>query len=151
MPAAIGRRRNCPAAIAGRDGLEGKCILYYSHKDVSKLEHLMRDKSLSEREVGGQLINETVAYSESAVCRRKILLSYFGEPYENDNCGGMCDTAAECGRDCGQRKLVEHGVSLWIDWQNRGPPTFGGWGTREPMTDKQASICINAGRLLRTS
>src|SRR6185437_13027599 len=76
---------------AGRDGLEGKCILYYSHKDVSKLEHLMRDKSLSEREVGGQLINETVAYSESAVCRRKILLSYFGEPYDNDNCGGKCD------------------------------------------------------------
>jgi ATP-dependent DNA helicase RecQ len=76
---------------AGRDGFEGKCILYYSHKDVSKLEHLMRDKSLSEREVGGQLINETVAYSESAACRRKILLSYFGENYESDNCGGMCD------------------------------------------------------------
>ncbi|HEY5406543.1 MAG TPA: DNA helicase RecQ [Ginsengibacter sp.] len=76
---------------AGRDGLEGKCILYYSHKDVSKLEHLMRDKSLSEREVGGQLINETVAYSESAVCRRKILLTYFGEGYDKDNCGGMCD------------------------------------------------------------
>ncbi len=76
---------------AGRDGLEGKCLLYYSHKDVSKLEHLMRDKPLSEREIGGQLINETVAYAESAVCRRKILLSYFGEEYENDNCGGMCD------------------------------------------------------------
>ena len=76
---------------AGRDGLEGKCILYYSHKDVSKLEHLMRDKSLSEREVGGQLINETVAYSESAVCRRKILLNYFGEAYDSENCGGKCD------------------------------------------------------------
>ncbi|MEP6926710.1 MAG: DNA helicase RecQ [Ginsengibacter sp.] len=76
---------------AGRDGLEGKCILYYSHKDVSKLEHLMRDKSLSEREVGGQLINETVAYSESAVCRRKMLLNYFGEAYDIDNCGGKCD------------------------------------------------------------
>ncbi|MEO7120112.1 MAG: DNA helicase RecQ [Ginsengibacter sp.] len=76
---------------AGRDGLEGKCILYYSHKDVSKLEHLMRDKSLSEREVGAQLINETVAYSESAVCRRKILLSYFGESYDVENCDGMCD------------------------------------------------------------
>jgi ATP-dependent DNA helicase RecQ len=76
---------------AGRDGMEGKCILYYSHKDVSKLEHLMRDKSLSEREAGAQLINETVAYSESAVCRRKILLSYFGEGYDSDNCGGMCD------------------------------------------------------------
>src|SRR6185295_2589558 len=76
---------------AGRDGLEGKCILYYSHKDVSKLEHLMRDKSLSEREVGGQLINETVAYSESAACRRKILLNYFGEAYDTENCGGKCD------------------------------------------------------------
>lgn len=76
---------------AGRDGLEGKCLLYYSHKDVAKLEHLMRDKSLSEREVGAQLINETVAYSESAVCRRKMLLNYFGELYASDNCGGKCD------------------------------------------------------------
>jgi ATP-dependent DNA helicase RecQ len=75
---------------AGRDGLEGKCILYYSHKDVSKLEHLMRDKPLSEREVGAQLINETVAYAESGVCRRKILMSYFGEEYETANCGA-CD------------------------------------------------------------
>ena len=74
----------------GRDGLEGKCILYYSHKDVSKLEHLMRDKPLSEREVGAQLINETVAYAESGVCRRKVLMSYFGEEYETENCG-HCD------------------------------------------------------------
>lgn len=74
----------------GRDGLEGKCILYYSHKDVSKLEHLMRDKPLSEREVGAQLINETVAYAESGVCRRKILMSYFGEEYGDQNCG-QCD------------------------------------------------------------
>ena len=75
---------------AGRDGLEGKCILYYSHKDVSKLEHLMRDKPLSEREVGAQLINETVAFAETGVCRRKILMSYFGEEYEKENCG-HCD------------------------------------------------------------
>jgi ATP-dependent DNA helicase RecQ len=75
---------------AGRDGLEGKCILYYSHKDVSKLEHLMRDKPLSEREVGAQLINETVAYAESGVCRRKVVLSYFGEEYGGENCGN-CD------------------------------------------------------------
>src|SRR5919199_6496929 len=75
---------------AGRDGLEGKCILYYSHKDVSKLEHLMRDKPLSEREVGAQLISETVAYAESGVCRRKILMSYFGEEYTEKNCG-HCD------------------------------------------------------------
>lgn len=75
---------------AGRDGLEGKCVLYYSHKDVSKLEHLMRDKPLSEREVGAQLINETVGLAESGVCRRKVLLSYFGEEYQKENCG-QCD------------------------------------------------------------
>src|SRR6476469_3452592 len=75
---------------AGRDGLEGKCILYYSHKDVSKLEHLMRDKPLSEREVGAQLINESVAYAETGVCRRKVLLSYFGEIYTEEGCG-HCD------------------------------------------------------------
>ena len=75
---------------AGRDGMEGKCILYYSHKDVAKLEHLMRDKPLSEREVGAQLINETVAYAESGVCRRKTLMSYFGEGYTVKNCGS-CD------------------------------------------------------------
>ncbi len=75
---------------AGRDGLEGKCILYYSHKDVAKLEHLMRDKPLSEREVGAQLITETVAYAESGVCRRKMLMSYFGEEYNTKNCGN-CD------------------------------------------------------------
>jgi ATP-dependent DNA helicase RecQ len=79
---------------AGRDGLEGKCILYYSHKDVSKLEHLMRDKPLSEREVGAQLINETVAFAETGVCRRKLLMSYFGEEYEKENCG-QCDNCKQ--------------------------------------------------------
>lgn len=75
---------------AGRDGLEGHCILYYSHKDVAKLEHLMRDKPLSEREIAAQLINETVAYAESGVCRRKTLLHYFGETWTTENCGN-CD------------------------------------------------------------
>jgi len=75
----------------GRDGLEGKCILYYSHKDVAKLEHLMRDKPLSEREVGAQLINETVAYAETSVCRRKVLLHYFGEHYDDSESCGHCD------------------------------------------------------------
>jgi len=75
---------------AGRDGLEGKCLLYYSHKDVQKLEHLMRDKPLSEREMGGQLIAETLAYVESGVCRRKQLMHYFGEVFPEDNCGN-CD------------------------------------------------------------
>jgi ATP-dependent DNA helicase RecQ len=75
---------------AGRDGLEGICVLYYSHKDVAKLEHFMKDKPLSEREVGAQLINETVGYAETGVCRRKVLMSYFGEEYNVENCG-ECD------------------------------------------------------------
>ena len=75
---------------AGRDGYEGKCILYYSHKDVSKLEHFLRDKQLSEREVGMQLIDEMVAFSESGQCRRKVLMNYFGEKYNEENCG-KCD------------------------------------------------------------
>ncbi len=80
---------------AGRDGLEGKCILYYSHKDLAKLEHLMRDKPLSEREVGAQLINETLAYAESGVCRRKTLLYYFGEDYDDKKSCGHCDNCLQ--------------------------------------------------------
>ncbi|MEY3208352.1 MAG: helicase RecQ [Bacteroidota bacterium] len=75
---------------AGRDGLEGNCILYYSQKDVAKLEHFLRDKPLSEREVGAQLIDETVAFAESGVCRRHSLLHYFGEETTVKNCG-KCD------------------------------------------------------------
>lgn len=75
---------------AGRDGMEGKCILYYSHKDVSKLEHFLRDKQLSEREVGGQLIDDMVAFAETGQCRRKVLMNYFGEKYLTENCGA-CD------------------------------------------------------------
>ena len=76
---------------AGRDGMEGKCLLYYSHKDIAKLEHLMKDKPLSEREVGAQLINETLSYAESSVCRRKTLLYYFGEEYDDSKSCGHCD------------------------------------------------------------
>ena len=76
---------------AGRDGMEGKCLLYYSHKDIAKLEHLMKDKPLSEREVGAQLINETLSYAESSVCRRKTLLYYFGEAYDDSKSCGHCD------------------------------------------------------------
>ena len=76
---------------AGRDGLEGRCLLYYSHKDVAKLEHFLREKPLSEREVGGQLIGETIAYAESSVCRRKTLLYYFGEEFDDQKSCGHCD------------------------------------------------------------
>lgn len=76
---------------AGRDGLEGRCLLYYSHKDVAKLEHFLREKPLSEREVGAQLIGETIAYAESSVCRRKTLLYYFGEEFDDQKSCGHCD------------------------------------------------------------
>ena len=71
---------------AGRDGQEGKCITFYSYKDILKLEKFMQGKPLSEQEIGKQLLLETVAYAESNRCRRKILLNYFGEDYPEDNC-----------------------------------------------------------------
>lgn len=76
---------------AGRDGLEGECITYFSYNDIVKLEKLLRDKTVAERERGLQLINETVAYVESAECRRKFVLHYFGEHYDQGDCHGMCD------------------------------------------------------------
>lgn len=75
---------------AGRDGGEGRCIAFYSHKDFLKLDKLMQSKTASEQEIGRQLLAETVAYAESSLCRRKILLHYFGEAYTADNCG-CCD------------------------------------------------------------
>ena len=75
---------------AGRDGGEGKCIAFYSKKDLRKLEKFMEGKSVAEQDIGRQLLQETAAYAESSVCRRKMLLHYFGEEYDRDNCGN-CD------------------------------------------------------------
>ena len=75
---------------AGRDGGEGQCIAFYSSKDLQKLEKFTQNKPLSEQEIGRQLLAETAAYAESSVCRRKLLLHYFGEEYQQDNCGN-CD------------------------------------------------------------
>ena len=75
---------------AGRDGQEGKCITFYSYKDIQKLEKFMQGKPIAEQEIGKQLLMETVAYAESNSCRRKLLLSYFGEEYTEENCG-CCD------------------------------------------------------------
>lgn len=75
---------------AGRDGQEGTCIAFYSQKDLKKLEKFMENKPVAEQEIGKQLLQETQAYAESSVCRRKMLLHYFGEDYPKDNCG-MCD------------------------------------------------------------
>ncbi len=76
---------------AGRDGLDGECIVYFSYKDIGKLEKLLRDKTVAERERNIQLINESVAYIESAECRRKFLLHYFGEDFHQKDCNKMCD------------------------------------------------------------
>lgn len=75
---------------AGRDGQEGKCIAFYSYKDIQRLEKFMQGKPVSEQEIGKQLLMETVSYAESNQCRRKILLNYFGEDYTEGNCG-CCD------------------------------------------------------------
>lgn len=75
---------------AGRDGGEGYCLVFYSPKDLKKLEKFMEGKAVAEQDIGRQLLQETKAYAESSVCRRKMLLYYFGEEYTKDNCG-MCD------------------------------------------------------------
>ena len=75
---------------AGRDGREGICLTFYSYKDIEKLEKFMKGKPVAEQEIGKQLLFETVAFAESSVCRRKVLLHYFGEKYDQDNCDN-CD------------------------------------------------------------
>ncbi len=75
----------------GRDGGEGNCVTFYSHDDILKLEKFMKGKPVSEQEIGKQLLHETVSYAETSSCRRKFLLHYFGEEFDEVGCGGMCD------------------------------------------------------------
>ncbi len=76
---------------AGRDGLQGKCIAFYAYKDILKLEKFLRDKPVAEREMGMQLMQEVMAYAETTSCRRKFLLHYFGEQFDDSQCSNMCD------------------------------------------------------------
>ena len=76
---------------AGRDGGEGICVAFYSEKDIDKLQKFMKDKPVSEREIGTQILKEVIDYAESAVCRRKQLLHYFGENFNEAGCSNMCD------------------------------------------------------------
>ncbi len=76
---------------AGRDGLEGRCITFYSHRDIQKLEKFLRDKPVAEREMSAQLMQEIMAYAETTSCRRRFLLHYFGEEYNDSDCNEMCD------------------------------------------------------------
>ena len=91
---------------AGRDGEEGLCIVFYSKKDLNKLEKFMEGKPVAEQDIGRQLLQETEAYAESSVCRRKMLLHYFGEDYPKDNCG-MCDNCLHPKKKIeGQKQLL---------------------------------------------
>ncbi|NRB47703.1 MAG: ATP-dependent DNA helicase RecQ [Saprospiraceae bacterium] len=76
---------------AGRDGLDGSCIAFYSYADILKLEKFLRDKPVAEREMGAQLMQEVMAYAETTSCRRRFLLHYFGEQYDDSQCQNMCD------------------------------------------------------------
>nr|MBS0037471.1 ATP-dependent DNA helicase RecQ [Saprospiraceae bacterium] len=76
---------------AGRDGLDGECLAYYSYKDIRRLEKFLRDKTVAEREMGAHLLEEMICYAETSGCRRKFLLHYFGEEYDDSLCTSMCD------------------------------------------------------------
>ena len=91
---------------AGRDGGEGQCIAFYNSKDVQKLEKFLEGKPLAEQDIGRQLLAETTAYCESSVCRRKLFLHYFGENYEEDNCGN-CDNCLNPKKQVEAQQLLE--------------------------------------------
>lgn len=91
---------------AGRDGGEGQCITFYNNKDLQKLEKFLEGKPLAEQYIGRQLLNETTAYAESAVCRRKLLLHYFGENYDVENCGN-CDNCLSPKKQVEAKELLE--------------------------------------------
>jgi ATP-dependent DNA helicase RecQ len=91
---------------AGRDGGEGQCIAFYHTKDVQKLEKFLEGKPLAEQDIGRQLLQETTAYCESSVCRRKMLLHYFGETYEVNNCGN-CDNCLNPKKKVEAKELLE--------------------------------------------
>ena len=95
---------------AGRDGGEGYCLTFYSYKDIQKLEKFMQGKPIAEQEIGKQLLMETVSYAETSLCRRKVLLHYFGENYDEENCGA-CD-------NCLFPKKEFEGIEYLIDALN---------------------------------
>ena len=91
---------------AGRDGGEGQCITFYNNKDLQKLEKFLEGKPLAEQYIGRQLLHETTAYAESSVCRRKLLLHYFGESYDVENCGN-CDNCLNPKKHVEAKELLE--------------------------------------------
>jgi len=118
---------------AGRDGGEGRCLTFYSYKDIQKLEKFMQGKPVAEQEIGKQLLMETVSFAETAVCRRTVLLHYFGEKHTQENCGN-CDNclhpkkefqgeefvvkALQLVKAVKERFKVDHLVNILIGSQN---------------------------------
>ena len=80
---------------AGRDGGNGECVAFYSYKDIEKLEKFLQGKAITEQEIGRQLLHEIVSYAETSVCRRKFILHYFGESFEEKNCNELCDNCRD--------------------------------------------------------
>ena len=94
----------------GRDGLEGYCIAFYSYKDILKLEKFLRDKPVAERELGAQLMEEIIAYTETSACRRKFLLHYFGEEYSESKCNKKCDNCRHPKEKVGVKKEMKTAI-----------------------------------------
>ncbi len=103
---------------AGRDGGEGQCIAYYSYKDIHKLEKFMQGKPIAEQEINKQLLSEVMAYAESSQCRRKLLLNYFGEEYEEDNCH-CCDNCIHPKQTFDGRKEMKLVIDLILSLPER--------------------------------
>lgn len=98
---------------AGRDGGEGRCIAFYSYKDLQKLEKFMQGKPVAEQEIGRQLLLETASYAETAMCRKKVLLHYFGEEYKERNCGN-CDNCVNPKRQVEAKDLLQTAIEAVI-------------------------------------
>ncbi|GHV65861.1 ATP-dependent DNA helicase RecQ [Bacteroidia bacterium] len=103
---------------SGRDGGEGICITYYSYKDIQKFEKFMQGHPIAEQEIGKQLLLETVSYAESSICRRKILLHYFGEDYLEDNCGS-CDNCLYPKKEFEGKDYVVDILSLVVETKEK--------------------------------
>ena len=108
---------------AGRDGGEGKCITFYSRKDLDKLEKFMQGKPIAEQEIGKQLLLETRDYAESSVCRRRSLLHYFGETYERDNCGN-CDNCIKPKKRVEASEELRAAIETIITLRERFKPEY---------------------------
>ncbi|TAF34989.1 MAG: DNA helicase RecQ [Cytophagales bacterium] len=104
---------------AGRDGLEGHCLMFYTYADITKLEKFNKDKPVTERDNAKHLLQEMAAYSESSVCRRLQLLHYFGEPFDAQDCGNMCDNCRRSTAKFEGKKFIELVLTAFEETEER--------------------------------